>query len=315
MLVYNDSVMELFGHASDYYTRPFDHAFVIRREIPDEVMQTNRYVVEWARPQGIEDAIHITLLREATRMSLFSLGRHESAGYITDREVRLVEMLAPHLRRAVAISDLIDMKTIEAESLGGAFDAVAAGVILVGVTGTILHTNRAAERLLDNGGPLQAIQGKLRASDPAINERLMRAIAVAAGDRLETGASGLGVALTQDPAPLSIAHVLPVSRGDAHVRFVPNAVAAVFLSSADDNPRINLEPVAEAYGLTPAETRLLGRIMCGESLAQASVALNVTPNTSRTHLSRIMAKTGTRRQPELVALVNRLAPPFAPRHQ
>jgi DNA-binding CsgD family transcriptional regulator len=246
---------------------------------------------------------------------VFSLGRHGSAGYLTDREVRLIELLAPHLRRAVAISDVIDLKTIEATSLGGALDSIAAGAILVGEDGTILHANEAAQRLLDKGAPLEAIGGRLHAADPAINARLMQAIADATSDGSEAGASGLGVALTHDPAPACVAHVLPVTRGEVRARLVPSAVAAIFVSSADDEPQINLEPIAEAYGLTPAETRLLGRIAIGESLAQASVALNVTQNTLKTHLARIMAKTGTRRQPALVSLVQRLAPALAPRHE
>lgn len=312
MFGYMDSVSELFHHVADYETRPIDEAVVLRREVPDEVMEANRYVVEWGRPQGIADSLHIPLLREATRMSLLSLGRHGSAGYVTDREVRLIELLAPHLRRAVSISDLIDMKTIEADSLGGTLDTIAAGIILVGQNGTILRANEAATRLLERGSPLKAVEGKLRATDQAVGDRLMRAIAAAADDRGETGASGLGVALTRDPSPVSVAHVLPVARGDVRARLVPGAVAAIFVSSADDEHRVDLTPIADAYGLTPAETRLLGRIAIGESLTQAAVALNVTQNTLKTHLSRIMAKTGTRRQPALLALVHRLAPALTP---
>jgi DNA-binding CsgD family transcriptional regulator len=315
MLRYTDSVSELFHHVADYETRPIDEAVVLRREVPDEVMQTNRYVIEWGRPQGIDDSLHIMLLRESTRVSLLSLGRHESAGYVTDRDVRLIELLAPHLRRAVAISDLIDLKTIEADTLGNTLDTIAAAIMVVDKGGTILRANEAAAHLLERGSPLNAVEGKLRATDPAIDERLKRAITAAADDRGETGASGLGVALTRDPAPVSVAHVLPVARGDVRARLVPGAVAAIFVSSADDAPRIDLKPMADAYGLTPAETRLLGRIAIGESLPQAAVALNVTQNTLKTHLSRIMAKTGTNRQPALLALVNRLAPALQPGRQ
>jgi DNA-binding CsgD family transcriptional regulator len=310
MFDYGESISELSSHAADHHTRPIGAPFVIRREIPDEVYQANRYIAEWARPQGLEDAIHIALLRDTTRISLFSLGRHESAGYITDREVRLVELLAPHLSRAVVISDLIDLKTIEADSLGGTLDAIAAGVFVVGADATLLWSNKAAGRLLD--APLNTVQGKLRATDPAINKRLLTSIAAAVNDRSEADASGLGIALTRDPAPVWVAHVLPVTRGDVRARLVPGAAAAVFVSSADDNPRFDLRPIADAYGLTPAETRLLGRIVLGESIPQAAVALNVTPNTLKTHLSRILTKTGTHRQPALLALVHRLAPALPP---
>jgi DNA-binding CsgD family transcriptional regulator len=89
---------------------------------------------------------------------------------------------------------------------------------------------------------------------------------------------------------------------------MPHAAAAVFVASEERPVVDGLEAVAEAYGLTRSETRLLNRIVRGESLDEAAAALNVAKTTSRTHMARILAKTGTRRQTALLALVYRLAP-------
>jgi DNA-binding CsgD family transcriptional regulator len=89
---------------------------------------------------------------------------------------------------------------------------------------------------------------------------------------------------------------------------MPRAAAAVFVAS-EERPVVNgLSAIAEAYGLTRSETRLLDRIVRGESLDEAATALNVAKTTSRTHMARILAKTGTRRQTALLALVHKLAP-------
>jgi DNA-binding CsgD family transcriptional regulator len=58
--------------------------------------------------------------------------------------------------------------------------------------------------------------------------------------------------------------------------------------------------LAELYGLTRAEERLLHFILDGLGLFEAAERLGVSRNTARTHMKRIYAKTGTHRQAELM---------------
>jgi DNA-binding CsgD family transcriptional regulator len=59
------------------------------------------------------------------------------------------------------------------------------------------------------------------------------------------------------------------------------------------------------FGLTPAEVRLVLRLVSGDSLRSAAKALGIKYETVRTHLKSIFQKTGTRRQAELVIVVIR----------
>jgi DNA-binding CsgD family transcriptional regulator len=59
------------------------------------------------------------------------------------------------------------------------------------------------------------------------------------------------------------------------------------------------------FGLTPAEARLVLRLVSGDSLRSAAKALGIKYETVRTHLKSIFQKTGTRRQAELVIVVIR----------
>jgi DNA-binding CsgD family transcriptional regulator len=236
-----------------------------------------------------------------------ALGRHESAGLISEREVVLTRLIAPHLRRAVTISDLIDMKSLETGALGATLDALAIGVVLVAEDGAVVHANRAAERMFGQAGPIRSLRGHIGTGNAQATERLLRTIAIAAHGETEIGAAGIGMALDCDAA-VATAHILPLACGDLRTRLMPHAAAAVFVASEERPVVDGLEAVAEAYGLTRSETRLLNRIVRGESLDEAAAALNVAKTTSRTHMARILAKTGTRRQTALLALVYRLAP-------
>jgi DNA-binding CsgD family transcriptional regulator/PAS domain-containing protein len=305
---YAPDLVRLYLQVPDFHTRPIDHPFSPWRDVGGAALRACRYYQEWAKPQGLIDAIGLHLIRNPERMAELGLGRAERVGIIGDREHRLLRLLAPHLRRALTISDLIDMKSLEAEGLGGALDALTVGILLVGEDGAVLHANRAAAHMLDRRTPIAAVQGRLHAVDAQTTDRLRRAIALAAGDESGIGAAGLGMALPAGADEVATAHVLPLARGEVRARLLPRASAAVFVAAGLQLPFGRLEAVAEAFGLTPAETRLLDRLIRGDSLADAAAALYVAVATAKTHRSRLLSKTGMRRQTGLISLVHRLVP-------
>ncbi len=303
-------VARLHSAVEDFYTRPLDEPFVCSRDVPDAVWRSNGYCREWAAPQGIVDVIDTILLRRPDRVASCALGRHVSAGVIGDREIELTRRIAPHLRRAITISDLIDMKRLETEALGATLDALTVGVILVSADGTVIHANRVAEGMVASEGPIRSLNGYIGAQDARSTERLRRKITAAVRGKGETGAGESGMALNGDDT-VATAYVLPLTSGDLRARLMPKAAAAVFVASAMRPTSCGLDAFAEAYQLTPAETRVLDRIVRGETLDEAADALKVARTTIKTHMARVLAKTGTRRQTALVALVHRLAPALA----
>ena len=80
----------------------------------------------------------------------------------------------------------------------------------------------------------------------------------------------------------------------------PMAMLVVRSTASYDNRAGRL--FAELFDLTPAETRLLRRLVGGDSLADAARHLNVQMPTVRTHLQAIFRKTDTSRQSELLSL-------------
>ena len=66
--------------------------------------------------------------------------------------------------------------------------------------------------------------------------------------------------------------------------------------------------VRNLFGLTPAEARLAAGLVSGRSIKDIAASANITVKTGRTYLDRIFAKTGTRQQSELVALLKSTEP-------
>jgi DNA-binding CsgD family transcriptional regulator len=57
------------------------------------------------------------------------------------------------------------------------------------------------------------------------------------------------------------------------------------------------------YRLTPAEARIADLLAGGNEVGEVAVRAGITLETARFHVKRVLAKTGVRRQTELVRLM------------
>jgi DNA-binding CsgD family transcriptional regulator len=85
------------------------------------------------------------------------------------------------------------------------------------------------------------------------------------------------------------------------------------IASVPDQSALQRIPVPSAavlqrlFGLTAAEARLACSISGGETLGEAAGVLGIKISTARCQLAKLMAKTETRRQAQLVALLVHVA--------
>ena len=285
-----------------------DEPLVSSRDIPRAQLDASPYYQEWAKPQGLVDVLQYVLIHTPARLALFAVGRHERQGLVTERETEIGALLLPHIRRAVTISDVLDVRTIERARLAEALDALRCAVVLTDERGAILHANRSAEHMLRDGGPIQGAGGVLQARAPTSAAELRTAIALAARDEAEIGKTGLAIRLTEPDMPPIFAHVLPLTGSELRTRLQPQAVAAVFIGPLPDE-RDGAETTAAAFGLTPGETRVLTSLLAGPTLAETAATLGIAAATAKTHLDNIFSKTGLSRQADLMRLGTGLVPP------
>src|SRR5262245_38165517 len=286
----------------------FDEPHIISRHISQADIESSPYFQDCLKPQGLVDVMMYFLLHTSARLGAIGMARHEKQGLISEREIELGGLLLPHIRRAVTISNVLDARTIERARMADALDALRCAVVLADARGAILHANDAAERMLRDAGPIQGSDGVLQASDRSAAKELRDAISLAADDEAGIGKTGLAINLTGPDGPPVFAHVLPLTGSDLRTRLEPAAVAAVFIS-APANAQDGADATAAAFGLTPAETRVLASLLVGRTLAETAVALGIAASTANTHLDNIFAKTGVSRQADLMRLGTALTPP------
>jgi DNA-binding CsgD family transcriptional regulator/PAS domain-containing protein len=287
---------------------PVDDAHVASRDLPLGYMDTSPFF-QASRKRGIVDIIQFVLIFEARHFfSGFSVARHERQGVITDREIEIGRLLLPHMRRAMTISKMLDARTIQGVRLAQTLDALRCAVLLTDERGMILHANRAAEQMLQNGGHIQNAKGILRANLSSAASELRAALAVAARDAPGISRTGAAIRLSAPAMPPVFAHVLPLAGSDVRTRLEPAAVAAVFIAApADEQDGATM--AAAAFDLTPAETRVLQSLLAGRTLAETATTLGISRSTANGHLDHIFVKTGVTRQADLIRLAIGLISP------
>ena len=278
--------------------------------IDEEEFRESRYYQEWVKPQGYDDNIFFKVLQTGQRIGWLAAHRIEGHPRYGDAEVRLLTLLSPHVCRAVAISDALNLKTIRSEALEATLNALTAGVYLTDRYGRVVYMNRAAERQVKIGNELRIENTRLAPVDRAARVAMSLAIAEATANEAETPASGTTLALPGGQNAGLLATILPLSRGERrNVCGAFAATAAIFVQDPIVVPPFPGEAFAKLYGLTGGELRVLLAMAPGLGLKEAAEVLGVSGTTAKTHLQHIYAKTGTSKQTELMHLFLSSAPP------
>src|SRR5215213_9511041 len=82
--------------------------------ISTEEFRQSRFFLEWAKPAGYHDVINCTIMRSGNQLGALHMHTPPTRDLSGTREWAVAELLSPHLRRAVAVGDLLDMKSIAA---------------------------------------------------------------------------------------------------------------------------------------------------------------------------------------------------------
>ena len=221
----------------------------------------------------------IALLRSPARPAFDTLDRQH------------LSQLLPHLNQALALAHaLVRSRQCEAIALT-ALDHIGCGVLLLSAANEVLHINARARVLLDQARVQYA--PRLRLPSHALQQRLDTSLASAA-----RGESSM----LHVPAPAPLVFNIQPATPDAQVN--PLSPITITLTSPLSSLCALSSSLLQHYSLTPAEFRVCQALSEGRSLKMCAQNWNRSYDTLRSQLKAILAKTGTHRQAELVALLD-----------
>lgn len=160
------------------------------------------------------------------------------------------------------------------------------------------YANTAAKALIDGDGLIKAVNDILSTHHANDGHRLKNAIA----DTCANGAGRVVVLGSETGGQPLVVLALPFHDETEGER----GRALVLVRSGKGMSEILINSLRQLFRLSPAEASIAVALGTGLDLNELARQRSVKLNTLRSQVASIMAKTGTRRQAQLVALVARI---------
>jgi DNA-binding CsgD family transcriptional regulator/PAS domain-containing protein len=309
--LYFEKYVKLDPATTGHYFADIGDPIAVEDLMPYREFLETRFYREWVQPQGIVDFVSAVLDKSATSAALFGVFRFQRDGIVDDEVRRRMRLIVPHIRRAVLVAGLIELKSAEAATFADTLDGLSAAICLVDAAGQIVHANPACKAILDAGDFLSAIGGRLVAGDEKIDQTLRQLFAAAGDGDAAIQTQGIALSLRALDGTRHVAHVLPLTSGARRLAGTAYAAtAALFIRKAAIEAPSAPEIIGRSYNLTPTELRVLLAIVEVGGVPEVAVALGLAETTVKTHLGRVFVKTGAGRQADLVKIVAGFATPL-----
>ena len=273
---------------------PIGTAVTDRMVLQKKTLQASPFFNEWSRPQGYLSVMGATLLVEDQwRVEFVVPGKNEFG----PEHLKLYDAIAPHLKRAMQLNHRLQTALLDQAYSRAALDSLAQGVLIVDLAARILFANRASDRAFKDG--LRVEDGALCSAMLSETAALHSTIAVGAREGLND---------LRDTIAISRGRITPLSLLVIPLRVETNWVArhhraAIIFIGDPDAAGPDERQLQERFGLTRAEAALARELLTGKNIQAVADRLSIKIATARTHLHRILAKTGARSQADLMRLI------------
>lgn len=258
----------------------------------------NDYMVQF----NFEHAMFVLAANTGSRLASVSLYRDSSRPKFTTSDLDTLSLLTPHVERAFRLHFKFSELKAQSEGLERAVEMLPVGMIFLGANGNVAFMNRSASSLVAERDGLLATSEGLRAEQPAESCLLEKAIREACATLRGKGLSAGGTVMISRRArpPLQV-QISPIN---SSVIGTSETIAAVaFINDPTRRQRPAQQVLQVLYGLTPAECRVALLLSDGRSPREISQTIGVSFHTVRSQMKSIFARTGVRRQSELVRLL------------
>ena len=273
--------------------------------IPSTALRRTEFYNDYGRRYGVvRNAFALQFDQHAPTGFVITVLRPDRAAPFDRAATDLLTDLVPHLQRAIAIHEMLPEGRVRDSAAFETLDLLDTAIVALDGRGGVVFANRAARALVDAGDGLSIAKRTLVATSRHTAPTLAAAIANALGSNRQTGAPEGATLTIERPSgrrPLT-ATVAPLP-ARFHAAPRPFAAAVVVIADPERRPQTPAAVLQRLYRLTPAEAALASALADGQSLSEAAARLEIKASTARTHLKRILQKTDTSRQAQLVRLL------------
>lgn len=270
----------------------------------DAELIASSFYREYLRPMDVRHGLGVCLHSDTEgRMAAISVNRDARRGPFRAQEYALGHQLLPHLRNVYNLQQRLSWLEAQLASFRAALDRLAFGAILLDRNGSIVFANTEAQKLCTEKLGIVDRERHLHATWLADMDGLRQLVARACEGLLMPKPDS--ICLHDDTGnAVATATISPVAGITTLAWSESNVAAVLFVHRLLRAQAKNADRLCSIFGLTPAEAQLADQLIAGATLAQASERLGKRITTLRTQLRALFDKTGTRRQSELLRVLD-----------
>lgn len=257
----------------------------------------SRFYLEWCKPQRFNDFIGPILNRSARTILAQGFVRFDDQPLFDETDAELLEILTPHIMRAIEISGKLQTLQAEREDLLASIDTLPSAMFIVDGELRIQQCNGAAYNIAKSGAVIFKSNNRLSLSEAAADTALNFAF----------GNGGIQVSNFALSANASTTvSVVPLRNVDAEDPSQRRGLIIFYEVAPPVAPPADL--LRSRFDLSFAEIRLLMMLINGGSRQSIADDLGVSLATIKTQLQSLFQKTETTRQLDLIRKVSAFAP-------
>lgn len=299
---YNESYFAL----DPFVNLPAGEVYTMDQFMAPTEYYASDYYQQYIKGTGVRHLMGADLGDDLGNSARLRFARLEGRDNFADAQRQLCQRLLPHIQQTIRLHARIARVESERSLFAGAVDRMAVSAFILDQSARIRHSNKAADRLLQERSWLHSEDGQLSLRNRADNkafraclEDVMQAHlrgepAFIKALRLSGDARRPGMGMLLRPLPL-------VAAPDGS----RNPSVAIFVSDPSQSREAPADVLVALFGFTPAEANLALQLANGATLDEACNNLHISRNTGKSHLSSVFSKTGVTRQTGLVKLILR----------
>lgn len=225
-----------------------------------------------------------------------AIHRPKSAPLFGEAEKTLLAALIPHLQEATRIGFRLGALEQRCSITQAAVETSSPALMFFNAQGTVVFTNSRAQLILAKNDRLRIQAGRLVVGEKQ-QARLDALLKTPPPEE-----TMLGISHPSEIPDLWLIRV-PIPPTEKSAPDARRPTVALVIHDSMAIARVDLKGFAKVYGLTPAESRIMGLLLEHGTPALIAEELGVTLHTVRTQLRTIREKTGVRRQAEMVRML------------
>jgi DNA-binding CsgD family transcriptional regulator len=272
---------------------------------PREEAEVSLAYREFYEPKGAVHGASATILAGPGGQFKLSLTRSAESGPFGETELAILRLLLPHLKRAALLHGRLGSMQTQLAAFTGHLDRYPYPFLLTDLERRVLYANAAAYEFAASRNGMAIDSGRVTLLS-AKRDREFQQIASDMNKRGEPDLQRFEISIGSGKRT----HLLVMRAHDSSTLPVGTSQPSVGLLIVDAGSSPPPDPalLGELFLLTPSESRVAAKLACGKSVEEVARENDASVETVRTHLKRILSKTGTRRQGELVSLILRSTP-------